>query len=79
MTVKVTLDQPQVRAQLLKSAAIRDEVQRVAKEVAAKAGPEYVVQMGERPQRVVANVFDPERGAFRREAESGNLARAVGK
>jgi hypothetical protein len=79
MTVDIKLDRPQVRAQLLKSAAIRAEVERVAKEVAAKAGPEYIVQMAERPQRVVANVFDPEPGGFRREASSGNLARAVGK
>jgi sensor histidine kinase regulating citrate/malate metabolism len=79
MTVKVKLDKPQVRAQLLKSAAVRAEVERVAKEVAARAGAEFIVQMDERPLRVVANVFDPEPGAFRREASSGTLARAVGK
>ena len=65
--------------ELMRTAEVADEVQKVAEEVARAAGPEFEARRWMRKTKAVSNVVDPRDGALQREAAQGNLARAVGR
>lgn len=75
---KVVLDRKNVNAVLLKSDEIKDAVADVARDIAAAAGSGFSVRTGKHALRVYALVEDLSDDALRREAEQGNLSRALG-
>ena len=64
---------------LLHSQEMLDATVEVGEMVASRAGIGYEVvpQPARRASRAMSNVIDPEPGALSREAQTGNLARAV--
>ena len=74
---RVKLDRSQVSKQLLKSDEIRNYVNKVADQVAINAGPEFYVMEEMHRFRFAATVIDPSEDALRREADEGNLTRAL--
>jgi len=75
--VKIVLNRKAVSSEILKSDGIEQECRRVANENRSRAGAGYEVTSGKHNLRAYANVGDPTDGAVRREANSGNLARAL--
>lgn len=64
-------------AELLKSGEIESVLHNVGRKIAAEAGPEYETRRWTERKRAAVNVADFTEGAFRREAATGNLAKAV--
>ena len=75
---KIKLDKKGVR-ELLKSDEILQSLMKTGNKVADAAGSTYEAREWMRPSRAVCNVVDTRENAMRLEADSGNLARAVGK
>jgi hypothetical protein len=74
--VEVKLDKAEV-GNLLKSPEVYKFLEDLGNQVAAN-GDGLQVQKGSRSSRAVVNVIDPSEGARFREAQTGNLARALG-
>jgi hypothetical protein len=74
---KVKLHRDEISKQLLKSDEVRNFVNKVADQVAISAGPEFYVMEEMHRLRFVATVIDPSEDALRREADEGNLTRAL--
>lgn len=75
--VKIVLDRKNVSAVLLKSDEIAGYVSDVARQIAASAGSGYTVENRKHAFRAVSNVVDNREDALSREAEEGNLTRAL--
>ena len=75
--VEVKLDQKAVQRQILKNADIAKHLRGIAERIASAAGPGFVVQPEVGRTRARAVVIDPDPRSLFREAETGNLRRAV--
>jgi hypothetical protein len=75
---KLVIDKKNINAVLLKSPEIQDAVADVARDIAASAGSGFSVRTGKHALRVYAIVEDLSDDALQREAEQGNLSRALG-
>jgi hypothetical protein len=78
--ILVKLDSDEIR-KLLKSNDVGDYLLDLGKQVADKAGPDYIASLDKesRKTRVVVNVGDPRPGAKFIEMRTGRLARALGE
>lgn len=56
---------------------MEQECRKVAEQIRSRAGSGYEVTSGQHRLRAFANVGDPSDGGMRREANTGNLARAL--
>lgn len=74
---KLEIDRAEISKQLLKSSEIQAVVNRVADQVAVAAGDKFYVMEAMHRFRFTATVIDPSPDAMRREAEEGNLTRAL--
>ena len=74
---KVVLDRAEVSKQLLKGNEIQGVVNRVADQLAIAAGEQFYVMENMHRFRFSATVIDPSEDALRREADEGNLTRAL--
>lgn len=74
---RIVLNRKNVSSEILKSDAIESECRKVANEIRSRAGSGYEVTSGKHNLRAFANVGDPSDGGVRREANTGNLARAL--
>lgn len=74
---KIVLNRSEVSKQLLKSSEIQAVVNQIADRLAIAAGPEFYVMENMHRFRFSSTVIDPADGAMRREAEEGNLTRAL--
>ena len=74
---KIDLDEKNVMNEILKSAAMEQECRKIAEQIRSRAGSGYEVTTGKHRKRAFATVGDPSDDGFRREAETGNLARAL--
>lgn len=74
--VKLQLHDDAIQA-LLKSPGIVADLNRRAEQIATQAGPEFEITNKTHKERAVVNVGDKTDGSMFREAETGNLARAV--
>lgn len=75
---KIVIDRKNISAVLLKSDEIQDVVADVAHDIASAAGSGFTVRRGKHALRAYAMVEDVSEDAIRREAEQGNLTRALG-
>lgn len=75
---KIVIDRKNISAVLLKSSEMQDAVADVARDIAAAAGSGFTVRQGKHALRAYAVVEDLSEDALRREAEQGNLTRALG-
>jgi hypothetical protein len=74
---KLKLNEKNVSTEILKSAAMQQECVKVANQIRSRAGSEYLVTSGRHRFRAYANVGDPTDGSMFREAQTGELARAL--
>lgn len=74
---KIVLNRKNVSSEILKSDALEQECRKVAEQIRSRAGSGYEVTSGKHNLRAFANVGDPSDGAMEKEANTGNLARAL--
>jgi len=74
---KVKLDRKAVQSELLRGDDVLKHLQAMGNRVASAAGPDFVVTRQRQKTRDVIDVRDSTERAFFREAEEGNLRRAV--
>lgn len=74
---KIVLHRKNVSSEILKSDEMEQECRKVADEIRSRAGTGYEVTSGKHNLRSFANVGDPSDGGLAREANTGNLARAL--
>jgi len=75
--VEIKLDQKAVRTEILQNPDVAKHLRRIADQVAAAAGPGFVVEPEMGRNRARMKVVDPDPRSLFREAETGNLRRAV--
>lgn len=74
---RIELNQKAVRSEILKDEKIAKHIRELAQRIASAAGPNFIVDPGMGKNRANARVTDPTPGSLFREAEQGNLRRAV--
>ena len=74
---KIELDRKAVSDNILKNKDVMAHVRKIAQQIASTAGPQFVVDEFQGRTRGNVRVGDPSPGSLFREAEQGNLRRAV--